>query len=516
MPAALSLALKMRESPKPVLHIIAEFERRRWREYERARPGEPRRSHDKVRAPRGVRRARCRGALAAGRPRPRPSQGLLPAPPPRPSGAPRLGPRPPPLRHATPPPQAYLDSLKEPFCLAERAILFVVGFEFGLGDPYPHVAKQLRALGLTDEADRSAKIAIQQNAWNILRDRFGVAAAVARAACALRMPWGRRLTAHLRQARARASPHLLPPPAPRRPARAAWARRCACGTRLRSSRRRRCTWRSSSSGAPSWSPRRRQRRARPSPRRARSARSATSCPRSCKVDIVGGAPRPLPKGPPPLQGPPPRLAGLCPYRSAPRGCAPARHPQHAPARCPLTFTIPPGPVPAAIVTELTYLYLPKTQHAWGPGVAAPPPGSGRRPVTMPAARHVVQEGESWTVVIDGEAAAGGGGGGGGSHPGGEDAGAALARSCDTAAGAAEALPRGPAAARQQAAEGEQGLQWRGLGGGSGGGDDAGGWPSAVATPEGRDSNRAPKRPWDAAGGGAGGGGSPKGPCGDVW
>jgi hypothetical protein len=54
MPAALSLALKMRESPKPVTHIIAEFERRRWREYERARPGEPRRSHDKVRRRVGV------------------------------------------------------------------------------------------------------------------------------------------------------------------------------------------------------------------------------------------------------------------------------------------------------------------------------------------------------------------------------------------------------------------------------------------------------------------------------
>lgn len=49
MPAALSLALKLRESPKPVLHIIAEFEKRRWRAYERERPHEPRRSHDKVR-----------------------------------------------------------------------------------------------------------------------------------------------------------------------------------------------------------------------------------------------------------------------------------------------------------------------------------------------------------------------------------------------------------------------------------------------------------------------------------
>ncbi|KAI8472633.1 MAG: cyclin-like protein [Monoraphidium minutum] len=112
MPAALSLALKMRESPKPVLHIIAEFEKRRWRDYERARPGEPRRSHDK----------------------------------------------------------AYLDGLKEPFNLAERAILFVVGFEFGIGDPYPHVAKQLRALGLGDGGDRSVKIEVQQMAWNFLRD----------------------------------------------------------------------------------------------------------------------------------------------------------------------------------------------------------------------------------------------------------------------------------------------------------------------------------------------------------
>lgn len=72
-------------------------------------------------------------------------------------------------------PQAYIDSLKEPFNLAERAVLFVVGFEFGIGDPYPHVAKQLRALGLTDEGDRNAKIEVQQMAWNFLRDRWGLA-----------------------------------------------------------------------------------------------------------------------------------------------------------------------------------------------------------------------------------------------------------------------------------------------------------------------------------------------------
>jgi hypothetical protein len=75
----------------------------------------------------------------------------------------------------TPNPQAYIDALKEPFCLAERAILFVVGFTFGIGDPYPHVAKQLRALGLSDERDRNAKIEIQQMAWNFLRDRCAVA-----------------------------------------------------------------------------------------------------------------------------------------------------------------------------------------------------------------------------------------------------------------------------------------------------------------------------------------------------
>ena len=67
--------------------------------------------------------------------------------------------------------QAYIEALKEPFCLAERAILFVVGFQFGVGDPYPHVAKQLRALGLTDGADRAAKMEVQQMAWNFLRDR---------------------------------------------------------------------------------------------------------------------------------------------------------------------------------------------------------------------------------------------------------------------------------------------------------------------------------------------------------
>lgn len=59
MPAALSLALKMRESPKPVSHIIAEFEKRRWREYERNRPAEPRRSHDKVGRPVATWRATC-------------------------------------------------------------------------------------------------------------------------------------------------------------------------------------------------------------------------------------------------------------------------------------------------------------------------------------------------------------------------------------------------------------------------------------------------------------------------
>lgn len=82
--------------------------------------------------------------------------------------------------HSIPGPclQAYIDSLKEPFCLAERAILFVVGFEFGIGDPYPHVGKQLRALGVRDDGDRSAKIDIQQMAWNFLRDRWANAFAV--------------------------------------------------------------------------------------------------------------------------------------------------------------------------------------------------------------------------------------------------------------------------------------------------------------------------------------------------
>ena len=51
----------------------------------------------------------------------------------------------------------------------------MVGFEFGIGDPYPHVAKQLRALGLTDVGDRSAKIEVQQMAWNFLRDRWAPA-----------------------------------------------------------------------------------------------------------------------------------------------------------------------------------------------------------------------------------------------------------------------------------------------------------------------------------------------------
>lgn len=69
--------------------------------------------------------------------------------------------------------QVYLEGLKEGFCIAERAILFVVGFEFNIGDPYPHVAKQLRALGLSDETDRNAKIEVQQLAWNLLRDRCG-------------------------------------------------------------------------------------------------------------------------------------------------------------------------------------------------------------------------------------------------------------------------------------------------------------------------------------------------------
>ncbi|GBF93302.1 hypothetical protein Rsub_06034 [Raphidocelis subcapitata] len=111
MPAALSLALKMRESPKPIGHIIVEFEKRRWRDYDRSRPPADRKILDK----------------------------------------------------------AYLDGLREPFCLAERAILFAVGFEFGIGDPYPHVAKQLFALGLTD-SEHAAKVEVQQMAWNFLRD----------------------------------------------------------------------------------------------------------------------------------------------------------------------------------------------------------------------------------------------------------------------------------------------------------------------------------------------------------
>jgi cyclin T len=124
MPAALSLALKVREAPKPIAHVIAEFEKRRWRDYERARPGEPRRAYDR----------------------------------------------------------AYIDGLKEPFCVAERAILFATGFQFGIGDPYPHVAKQLHALGLRDEAGapraRSAKTEVQQMAFCFLRDRCVAAAVV--------------------------------------------------------------------------------------------------------------------------------------------------------------------------------------------------------------------------------------------------------------------------------------------------------------------------------------------------
>lgn len=71
------------------------------------------------------------------------------------------------------PPQGYLESLKEPFCIAERALLFALDFSFDVADPYPHVTRHLRALGLTDEADRAAKLEVQQLAWCFLRDRCG-------------------------------------------------------------------------------------------------------------------------------------------------------------------------------------------------------------------------------------------------------------------------------------------------------------------------------------------------------
>ena len=115
MPAALSLALKMHERPKPVSHLLAEFEKLRWREHDRARPGEPRRAHDR----------------------------------------------------------AYIDGLKEPFALAERALLYALGFEFSIGDPYPHVASQMRALGMTQPGSivpLAACFEVRQLAWNFALD----------------------------------------------------------------------------------------------------------------------------------------------------------------------------------------------------------------------------------------------------------------------------------------------------------------------------------------------------------